>query len=452
MIHEPKLDVILVALRERLHIDIPQARSDEAPDHYKLSVEAKNATRQKGKKNKAVAVIPIFDTLVHRHAMMQSESGMTSYLYIRNAFRTAMANKDIAATVLHFDTSGGEGSGLFDLTDEIYNARGIKPIIAFIDERAFSAGYSLASAADMVIVPRTGGTGSIGVIMRHANLEKFNENRGIEYTTLYAGARKNDFSSDGPLTEEAYAVAKKLLNYNYDLFVKTVARNRGLTEEHIRGTEAALYWGQEAIDVGIADKIGTFDDAIDEALSASGKGARNISTKGILPGKENTMERFETLAALEAEYPEFAEQLREEGKKTVNIEEAVNTAVIAETDRIIGLAGIHFGDEAGEKFQAVVASGISVEQYRTVIPEGSTPAQSGESKLMEKMLEAITTETGQKTVGTGGEEQPIDFMGLVEEYREQHKCKKADAMKAIAKQYPDAHAAYLETLQPQGNA
>lgn len=453
MVHEPKLDVILWALKDRLNINVPEAPFIEAPERYKLSADAKNATRQKSTTGKTVAIIPIFDTLVHRHSMMQSESGMTSYLYIRNTFRQAMANKDISSIILHVDSSGGEVSGNFDLADEIYNARGTKPIIAFVDEYALSGGYSVASAANMIIIPRTGVAGSVGVLMRHANLKKYNEQRGIEYTTLYAGARKIDFTPDEPLTEEAYNVGMDIVNRHYEVFVETVARNRNLTKQHVKGTEAGIYWGKQAIDAGLADRIGTLDDAITEALSVSRTGARSISTKGILPGKENTMERFETLAALVAEYPDFAAQLREEGKHSVNVDETVSTAVAAETDRILGLAGVHFGTEAGDKFGEIVRSGISLEHYRAVIPEGSTPAQSAEEKKMDELLAAITTRTGQQNPGMGGgEEKPADFTGMVEDYRMQHQCSKTDAMRAIAAKHPDVHKKYLESLKPQGNA
>lgn len=408
MIHEPKLDVILWALRDRLNIVMEEP--SDAPERYKLSAAAKNATRKSGSTDKTVAIIPVFDTLVHKHAMMQSESGMTSYLYVRNTFRKAMASNDISAVVMLYDSSGGEVNGNFDLADEIYSARGTKPIIAFVDEIAFSGAYSLASSADTVIMPRTGGVGSIGVLMRHANLKKFNEAKGIEYTTLYAGARKIDFSSDGPLTEEAYEEGMSLVNSYYDLFVNTVARNRNLTTQHIKGTEAALYWGRQAIAAGLADEIGTLDDAIERALEASMKsrGARN-TMKGILPDRKenNKMERFTTLAALEAEYPEYAAELRKEGKDSVKIDEAAKVLVLSETERILGLAEVHFGAEVAGKFKAIIASGISAEQYRAIIPAGTTPAQvdadRAESKVMGELLEAITKKTGQQSPGMGGD-------------------------------------------------
>lgn len=194
MIHEPKLDIILWALRDRLNIVMEEPTA--APESYKLSTAEKSASRKSDASIKNLAIIPVYDTLVHRHASMQSYSGMTSYMYIRNSFRAALTNSDVSSILMVYDSPGGEASGVFDLADEIYNARGTKPIIAFINEIAFSAAYALASSADTIIVPRTGGIGSIGVIMRHTNLQKFNEAKGIEYTTLYAGARKNDFTSD----------------------------------------------------------------------------------------------------------------------------------------------------------------------------------------------------------------------------------------------------------------
>lgn len=76
----------------------------------------------------------------------------------------AIAADDVDAVVLDVDSPGGGAEGCFDLVDTIYAARGSKPIWAILSESAYSAAYALASAADRVIVPRTGGTGSIGVI------------------------------------------------------------------------------------------------------------------------------------------------------------------------------------------------------------------------------------------------------------------------------------------------
>ena len=77
----------------------------------------------------------------------------TSYLDIRDSFRAAMADERVNSVLFLIDSPGGEVAGLFDLVDEIYHARGTKPIIAVADEAAFSAAYAIASAADEVYLP-----------------------------------------------------------------------------------------------------------------------------------------------------------------------------------------------------------------------------------------------------------------------------------------------------------
>ena len=93
---------------------------------------------------------------------------------------------------------------------------------------AYSAAYAIASAAERVYLPRTGGMGSIGVIAIHVDQSAYDEKKGLKYTAIYAGARKNDFSSHKPLTDKAMEVVQAEVDEVYDLFAETVARNRGI--------------------------------------------------------------------------------------------------------------------------------------------------------------------------------------------------------------------------------
>jgi signal peptide peptidase SppA len=404
MIHEPKLDVILMALRDRLGLDIQAAAAENAPDRYKLNAEAKR--EDAGKKNRpvAVAVIPVHDTLVHRHTIMQSYSGMTSYLFIRSAFRKAMASNDVAAVVLHIDSPGGEGHGVQELAREIYEARGRKPVYAAVDGDALSAGYYIASAADRIFLTESSNAGSIGVIGKHIDQSSYNEKQGFKVTTFYAGARKNDFSPHEPLTEDARKVGMEMITQLYDLFVRDVTRYRNLSEDYVRGTEAGIYWGQKAIDAGLADEIGTLDDTVQAALEASSKrGVKNITTTGVHPERKNDMEKLQSLGELVAAYPEFAAQLREEGRASVDINAAGADKVTAERERILGLAAIQFGEEAGKRFGDIVASGVAVDQYKAIAavnpPVG---AETPESKRMAELLAAIN-QTGKESPGAGAD-------------------------------------------------
>lgn len=211
----------------------------------------------------SVAVIDIFGPLVHRTAggMMAWLCGeAASYERIGELFSEALYDDSVQRIVLNLDSPGGSVSGVYELADLIYESRGVKPIDAMVNESALSAGYLIASAADRIVLPRTGEVGSIGVLAVHVDRSAMEEGVGLKFTEIYAGDRKVDGSPHGPLTKEAFAEAQKKVNTAYDLFVKTVARNRGLTEKAVRNTQAAIYMGAEALGIGLADEISTFTE------------------------------------------------------------------------------------------------------------------------------------------------------------------------------------------------
>jgi signal peptide peptidase SppA len=228
----------------------------------------------------SIAVLPISGTLVRRTGGMDAMSGLQSYDDIRGMLRTAMAAREVAGIVLDVDSPGGEIAGLADLADEIRSAAAHKPIFALADDHAFSAAYWLASAASKVFVTQTGGVGSIGIIAMHLDRSGFDQKAGLAYTPVFAGAQKNDFSPHGPLSERAKAVLKADVDRVHGMFVNAVARNRQLPAAKVRGTEAALYLGADAVKAGLADEVGTLDDAVaalGRHLSGASPGVKAVS-------------------------------------------------------------------------------------------------------------------------------------------------------------------------------
>ena len=232
-----------------------------------------NVSQQNG-----VAVIPVTGILSHKSdEFLEWLYGDTSYDTIRAQHAAALADPNISAILFDVDTCGGVVSGCFDLVDDIYNARAVKPTYAIINETAFSAGYALASAAEKVYITRTGGAGSIGIISVHMDQSKFDETMGVKYTPIYAGARKTDFDRHAPLSSDAQKAAQENVDRTYDLFVKTVARNRGITPQAVRATEAGLYFGKNAVDAGLADTVAPWSKAItDVAKTKKSKGGNNM--------------------------------------------------------------------------------------------------------------------------------------------------------------------------------
>ena len=255
MILPDKLDVILGVIGNRIGYETDLVQSEfKQPKHAKLA-DSKN-----------ISVVPVYGSLVNRTHGLDTMSGLTTYDSIRNDFRAALES-DSDAILLDIDSPGGEASGVMDLSDEIYEARGEKPIYAVANESAFSAAYAIASAADTIFLSRTGHVGSIGVIAVHRDQSEADAKAGMKYTTIYKGDRKADLSPHGPLSDEAKAMLDDEVTDHYELFVKTVARNRGLPEAQVMATQAAMFMGDKAVSKKLADEVLAFSDVPSRILA-----------------------------------------------------------------------------------------------------------------------------------------------------------------------------------------
>jgi signal peptide peptidase SppA len=198
------------------------------------------------------------------HASVMGAEGRNpraGYDGIRQNLLTALADPEVKGIMLDIDSPGGEVAGCFDLVDTIYKARQIKPVWAVVDEMSYSAGYAIASAATRVIKPRTGGTGSVGVVVMHADWSDAIEKSGLKVTIITYGDHKADGNPYERLPKAVQAAVQKDINTMGVLFAKTVSRNRSLSFDAVRDTQARCYLGQEGVDVGLADEVLAPDDA-----------------------------------------------------------------------------------------------------------------------------------------------------------------------------------------------
>lgn len=212
---------------------------------------------------KGVAIIPVRGILAAECPWWMDG---TSYSWIREGFDAAVSDPDVKAIVLDVNSPGGTVEGCFDLVDHIYASRGTKPIWAIQSENAYSAAYALASAADRIILPRTGGAGSIGVVACHVDVSDMLEKFGVKVTYIQYGARKTDGASEKPLSDEALACFQSEVDVMGELFVATVARNRGLAAQKIKDTEAATFMGPAAVSLGLCDEVLAPDAAFQALL------------------------------------------------------------------------------------------------------------------------------------------------------------------------------------------
>ena len=221
--------------------------------------------------NDSVAVIPIYGLLTKRSERFFET---TNYDDIHLAISKALYDDQVDSILLDIDSPGGEVGGLFDLVDFIYESRNQKPIYAYANDSAFSAAYAIASACTKIFVNRTSGVGSIGVIATHTDISEADKKLGVKYTAIFAGEEKNDLTPHEPLSKNAKDKLQEQVNKLYEMFLSTVARNRGISAELVRATQAATYYGGEAINIALADEISS--NPI-KSLRKIGVGASSIS-------------------------------------------------------------------------------------------------------------------------------------------------------------------------------
>lgn len=212
----------------------------------------------------AIAVLPLYGTITQRANMMSDFSGGTSTQLFANAFRQAMADDTIKAIVIDADSPGGSTDGVAELADEIYQARGSKPIVAQANSLMASAAYWIGSACDEIVATPGAQVGSIGIITAHLDESAAMEQAGIKATIIAAGKYKAEGNPTEPLSPEAIADVESRMGYFYNLFTGAVARGRGVSQSQVIDGygEGRVMTPDTALKAGMIDRIATLDQTL----------------------------------------------------------------------------------------------------------------------------------------------------------------------------------------------
>ena len=222
-----------------------------------------------------IAYIPVRGTLFNDH-LVDPWWGWSGYKGLSAQLAAAIADEEVEAILFDINSPGGVADGVFDLSDEIFAARGQgKPIWAVANSRALSAAYAIASAAEFIFLPRLAVVGSIGVWTLHLDQSKWLEDMGLKVTLIFSGDHKVDGHPFAPLPDAVRAEMQRSVDRTRLLFAETVARNRGLELQAVIDTEARVYEDEEAISAGLADGVAT-DRVVVQALLEELAGAASV--------------------------------------------------------------------------------------------------------------------------------------------------------------------------------
>lgn len=270
LITPEKAQVIMAVLSGRIGIDAPEASRFEG-----TSVERDNDGNYRLKPYKVadgVAIISIVGSLVNRGAWIGANSGLVSYEGIQHQLKAAASDDKVSSIILDLSSPGGEAVGAFETAAVVRDAAKAKRVVALVNGMAASAAYAIASGASEIVTTETGVSGSIGVVLLHADYSRHLADKGVKPTLIFAGAHKVDGNPFEPLPDDVRGDLQAEVDAFYRKFLSTVSEGRGarLTAEMARATEARTFLGQtddgsrDAVANGLADRVGTFESVLAE--------------------------------------------------------------------------------------------------------------------------------------------------------------------------------------------
>ncbi len=278
MIATPKLDTVLGAVGKRILAGEAIGES-QRPEPRAEFGNARTRFEHGGYLcDGGIGVLPILGTLIRRGSWLDSWSGLTSYAAVSAAIYEMAESPSVRGIMLEVDSFGGEAGGCFDLVEEIVSVAATfeKPVWAIANEAAASAAYAIACAADRIWLPQMGVVGSVGVVCAHVDMSEADKMDGLKWTYIFAGDHKVDGNPHEPLPASVKSDLLADVNQIYHKFTSMVSERRGLSIDDVQATQARMYRGEQAINVGLADEVGTFA----EAMNAFADHLNDTNTQG----------------------------------------------------------------------------------------------------------------------------------------------------------------------------
>jgi signal peptide peptidase SppA len=243
-----------------------------------------------------VAVIDITGVITPRASFLNMLLGGTDVPSIQRELNDALADSSISKIVLNIDSPGGAVTGISELADQVYKARSIKPIEAFVPGMAASAAYWIASATSRITIADTASVGSIGVV---GTVIDDRVRQGIQGITFHEIVSSNaPRKRPDPLTPEGRGVLQNNIDSVASVFTAKVAHYRGVSEKTVNADfgQGGIVIGATAVRAGLADAIGGFENVL---------GSTGTSTAASAPAvaQEDSCEaRWQRDASIRAEF------------------------------------------------------------------------------------------------------------------------------------------------------
>lgn len=318
-----------------------------------------------------VAVIPVTGPIFRYANLFTAISGATSTGVLAKDIQAALDNRFVRAIVLDINSPGGEATGINELAQMIFDARGQKPITAYIGGSGASAAYWIASAADKIVADPTAIVGSIGVVMSYLDTAERDAKSGTRVIEVVSSQSPDKRTP--PTTDEGRAKVQTIVDALADVFVGSVARNRGVTTQAVLNDfgRGGVMVGDAAKRAGMVDRIGSLESVIAELAGSASKPQRSFSM-----ASNTTVTVFNTddlRTALAAGYTADQIVIKQPDNAASVAAVAAARAEGEQAGREAGAAGAALAERQRiSKIQALARRGFDAE-LKAAIDNGDTP-------------------------------------------------------------------------------
>lgn len=188
---------------------------------------------------------------------------------LRELLNEAEENPDIKAVVLRVDSGGGTATAGEEMAAYVRDFS--KPIVVSSASMNCSAAYEISSQADYIFVNETTAIGAIGTIMQSSDISGLLDKLGISVDNIASADSKDSSYGTRPLTEEERAYYQELVDTINEAFINAVAEGRDMTVEEVRELATGMQFaGTVAVENGLADEVGIYEDALEKAAELGG--------------------------------------------------------------------------------------------------------------------------------------------------------------------------------------
>ncbi|PIT91242.1 hypothetical protein COU17_01280 [Candidatus Kaiserbacteria bacterium CG10_big_fil_rev_8_21_14_0_10_49_17] len=182
--------------------------------------------------------------------------------YVQYLLEVAEYTPHIEAILLEIDSYGGMPVAAHEIVSAINHTVSV-PVIAQIRGAGLSAAYWVASAADVVFASELSDVGAIGVTQSYTDQSTANRQSGITFNSLSTGKFKDILNPEKPLTYEERRILERDLAITHDVFVRSVAENRGMSVGEVQAlSDGSSMLGSLAKEKGLIDEIGDYYDVL----------------------------------------------------------------------------------------------------------------------------------------------------------------------------------------------